>query len=69
MVQRNAVPGEWHASERETFRGENFETPVGNEEWRRRLEGAGRRSGSGTRRPLCASAGRPTPRTQEMRRT
>jgi len=32
-------------------------------------EGAGRRSGSGTRRPLCASAGRPTPRTQEMRRT
>ncbi|CDX59560.1 hypothetical protein MPL1032_270014 [Mesorhizobium plurifarium] len=25
--------------------------------------------GSGTRRPLCASAGRPTPRTQEMRRT
>jgi hypothetical protein len=37
MVQRNAVPGEWHASERETFRGENLETPVGNEEWRRRL--------------------------------
>jgi large subunit ribosomal protein L33 len=25
--------------------------------------------GSGTRRPLCASADRPTPRTQEMRRT
>jgi len=32
-------------------------------------EGGRSAFGSGTRRPLCASAGRPTPRTQEMRRT
>jgi len=33
------------------------------------LKGGRSAVGSGTRRPLCASAGRPTPRTQEMRRT
>jgi len=37
--------------------------------YRNKKKGAGRLTDSGTRRPLCASAGRPTPRTQEMRRT